>query len=103
MTGMAKAITQTERGSELSWKGMTVGIDLSDKFTSLCFVDEAGEVVEEGRVRTTEAGMAQRFGAMPPCRTVLEVGTHLPWVSRLLASLGHEVMVANPGRVRLIA
>ena len=40
MTGMAKAITQTERESELSWKGMTIGIDLSDKFTSLCFIDE---------------------------------------------------------------
>jgi transposase len=103
MTGMAKAITQTERESELSWKGMTIGIDLSDKFTSLCFIDEAGEVVEEGRVRTTEAGLAQRFGAMSSCRTVLEVGTHSPWVSRLLTRLGHEVIVANPGRVRLIA
>jgi transposase len=27
---------------------------------------------------------------------VLEVGTHSPWVSRQLAALGHEVLVANP-------
>jgi transposase len=33
---------------------------------------------------------------------VLEVGTHSPWVSRLLAQLGHEVIVANARRVRLI-
>jgi transposase len=34
---------------------------------------------------------------------VLEVGTHSPWVSRLLAGLKYEVLVANPGRVRRIA
>jgi transposase len=32
----------------------------------------------------------------------LEVGTHSPWVSRLLKSLGHEVYVANPRQLKLI-
>jgi transposase len=36
-------------------------------------------------------------------RVVLEVGTHSPWVSRLAERAGHEVIVANPRRVRLIA
>jgi transposase len=39
----------------------------------------------------------------PPLRVVLEVGTHSPWISRLLRSWGHEVVVANPHRLRLIA
>ena len=39
----------------------------------------------------------------PKRRVVLEVGTHSPWLHRLLAEVGHEVIVANPGRVRLIA
>jgi transposase len=39
---------------------------------------------------------------MPFCRVVLELGTHSPWVSRLVAEFGHEVVVANPRRVRLI-
>ena len=34
---------------------------------------------------------------------VLEVGTHSPWVSRMLAGMKYEVLVANPGRVRRIA
>jgi transposase len=34
---------------------------------------------------------------------VLEVGPHSPWLSRLLKAQGHEVVVANPRRVRLIA
>jgi transposase len=100
---VTKDSTKTNREAELSWRGMTVGLDLSDKFTSLCFLDGSGEVIEEGRVRTSEAALGQRFGTLPPCRVVLEVGTHSPWVSRLLASHGHEVIVANPGRVRLIA
>jgi transposase len=36
-------------------------------------------------------------------RVAVDVGTHSPWVSRLLASWGHEVLIANPRRVRRIA
>jgi transposase len=30
------------------------------------------------------------------------MGTHSPWISRYLGDLGHEAIVANPRRVRLI-
>jgi transposase len=33
---------------------------------------------------------------------MIEVGTHSPWVSRLLEECGHEVLVANARKVRLI-
>jgi transposase len=46
--------------------------------------------------------MAERFGSRARCRIALEVGTHSPWVSRLLSSLGHEVIVANPRQLQLI-
>jgi transposase len=81
---------------------VTVGLDISDTYSSLCFVDGDEQVLEEGRVRTTKAGLTRRFSTAR-CRVVLEVGTHSPWVSRLLAELGHEVIVANPRKVRLIA
>jgi transposase len=42
------------------------------------------------------------FGAMPRSRIALEIGTHSPWISRLLSELGHEVIVANARKVRLI-
>ena len=60
----------------------TVGIDLSHRFTSICVLDENGEVVEEGKIRTTPDAFERRFSAMEPCRVVLEVGTHSPWVSK---------------------
>jgi transposase len=103
MTGVTDAITQTESDRELPLRGITVGLDISDQFTSLCLLDSSGEVIEEARLRTTETAFSQRFSSMSPSRVILEVGTHSPWISRLLSSFGHEVIVANPRRVRLIA
>jgi len=65
-------------------------------------LDEQGEVLAEGSVATTKKGFAQVFGSKPRSRVALEVGTHSPWVSRYLGDLGHEVIVANARRVRLI-
>ena len=83
--------------------GVTIGLDLSDRYSSFCILDADGTVAEEGRVRTTTPALQRRFGTLAPCRVVLEVGTHSPWMSRLLAGLGHEVVIANPRAVRLIA
>jgi transposase len=35
-------------------------------------------------------------------RIAIETGTHSPWVSRLLEECGHEVLVANARKLRLI-
>ena len=75
---------------------LTIGIDLGDEYSEVCVLDLEGEVSEEGRVKTSEAALHRRFARLEPCRTVLEVGTHSPWVSRLLQSLGHKCLVANP-------
>jgi transposase len=81
---------------------LTVGIDLGDKTSRYCILDEAGEVVSEEQIPTTQAGFDSLFAKMPASRIALEVGTHSPWVSRHLVSLGHEVIVANAHKVKLI-
>ena len=81
---------------------MVVGLDLGDRYTQICVLDEAGEVIEEARVTTTPKALARHFQGTSPARLVLEVGTHSHWVSRLLADLGHEVIVANPRMLRFI-
>jgi len=80
----------------------TIGLDIGDRNSRYCVVDEQGEVTEEGSVATTRKGLDRVLGAATRCRLAMEVGTHSPWVSRHLARLGFEVIVANARRVRLI-
>lgn len=79
-----------------------VGIDLGDKQSKYCVLDLTGNPIGDGVVATTPAALRLRFSAKGRTRIALEVGTHSPWVSRLLEELGHEVIVANPRKLRLI-
>jgi transposase len=82
----------------------TAGLDLGDKYSHLCLIDsQSGEVMEEGRLRTTPETFRRRFASeQPPMRIAIEAGTHSPWASRVLEECGHEVLVANARRLRLI-
>lgn len=77
------------------------GVDVSDRYSSYYSITADGDVVEEGRLRTTASAFEAHFGGRRR-RVVLEVGPHSPWISRLLKGLGHEVIVANARMVALI-
>ena len=81
---------------------LTIGLDLGDRWSFYCVLDEAGEVLLEQKVPTTPEAMKQTFSRIPQSRIALETGTHSPWVSRLLTELGHEVIVAHAQKVQLI-
>jgi transposase len=79
------------------------GIDLGDRYSHLCMLEvDSGEVIEEGRIATNREALRRRFSGAEPMRIAIEAGTHSPWVSRLLEGYGHEVLVANARKVRLI-
>lgn len=73
---------------------LTIGLDLGDRTSQVYGIDAAGACVLERSIATSPAGL-RCFAAQPACRVVLEVGTHSPWVTRALAAMGHEVIVAN--------
>src|SRR5687767_16002739 len=82
---------------------VTAGVDLGDKYSYLCLLDQhSGEVIEEGRLRTTPEAFRRRFASEQPMRIAIEAGTHSPWASRVLEECGHEVLVANSRKTRLI-
>jgi transposase len=81
---------------------LTIGLDLGDRWSFYCVLDEAGKIILEQKVPTTPEAMKQTFGRVPRSLMALETGTHSPWVSRLLAELGHEVIVAHAQKVELI-
>ena len=92
----------TKQSRNISRQTLTIGLDLGDRNSWYCVLNEAGQIQLEQRVRTTAKALQEVFGAMPRSRIALEIGTHSPWISRLLSALGHEVIVANARKVRLI-
>ena len=100
---MKKVSTEVAKQSRnISQQKLTIGLDLGDRNSWYCVVDEAGKIQLEQRVHTTAKALQEVFGAMPGSRIALEIGTHSPWISRLLCELGHEVIVAHARNVRLI-
>lgn len=100
---MQKSSTLRVGGSEIfRGRQLTIGLDLGDRSSNYCILDEAGEVLLEHKLPTTPEAMKRVFGGMPRSRIALETGAHSPWVSRLLTQLGHEVIVAHARNVRLI-
>src|SRR5215213_2439693 len=82
---------------------MTAGLDLGDRHSYLCLIEtQSGEVIEEGRLRTTPEAFRRRFASERPMRIAIEAGTHSPWASRVLEECGHEVLVANARKLKLI-
>ena len=99
---MQKISTTRTNGRKIFKGQLTIGLDLGDRSSSYCVLDEAGKILLEQRLPTTPETMKEIFGRMARCRIAMETGTHSPWVSRLLTALGHEVIVAHAQNVRLI-
>jgi transposase len=97
----ATRVKRTEEGT--AWARVkTIGIDLSDRISHCCGIDDGGEIILEFRVPTDTAAMEKAFGGIGRKTIAIETGTHSPWVSRLLKSLGHEVIVANSRKLRFV-
>ena len=99
---MQKISTMRRSGKNIFRGQLTIGLDLGDRFSAYTILSEAGEIALEHKLATTPEAMKQVFASMPRCRMAMETGTHSPWVSRLLAELGHEVIVGHAQKVRLI-
>jgi transposase len=91
-------------GSRAATPMVTAGLDLGDKYSYLCLIEtDTGKVLEEGRLRTTPETFRRRFDSEQRMTVAIEAGTHSPWVSRVLEEeCGHQVLVANPRKTRLI-
>jgi transposase len=81
--------TKTARGA------VTIGIDIGDQWSHYCTLSASGEMIEEGRFRTTAAALAKHFAQIDPVRIAIENGTHSIWINGQLRGYGHEVIVAN--------
>lgn len=74
----------------------TIGVDLHKRESQLCILTDDGELIER-RIATSRARFTEVIGSRPPARILLEASTESEWVARHLESLGHTVIVADPG------
>src|SRR5205814_616072 len=82
---MKKVSTAARKQSRnFSQQKLTIGLDLGDRSSCYCVLDETGSIVLEQRVATTPKALPAAFGAMPRSRIALETGT----ASRAAAVVG---------------
>src|ERR1044072_6109043 len=81
---------------------LTIGLDLGDRSSHYCVLDESGRIVTESKTATSPKAMEAVFGGMTRSGSALPIWMHSPWVSRLLSQHGHEVIVAHARNVRVI-
>jgi transposase len=74
----------------------TIGLDLHKRESQLSIIDSRGKITEQ-RIVTSRERFTAVLGVRAPCRILLEASTESEWVARHLESLGHEVIVADPG------
>ena len=84
-------------------ENLTIGLDLGDRRHTVCVLNEAGDIVTEETLVNTREVLTAFCARYPGATIVMETGTHSPWISRLVAALGHPVIVANARKVRAIS
>jgi transposase len=99
---MWASTVQAVRNEILKEQKLTIGVDLGDRWSFYCVLDEAGKIILEQKVAMTPEAMKQTFEKIPRSLIAMETGTHSPWMSRLLRELGHQVLVAHAQKVQLI-
>ncbi len=91
--------------SRENWEipAFTLGMDLGDKKSDYCVLSRQGQVLKRGHVSTRRRALEEFFSQQASSRVVIECGTHSRWVEQVARQAGHEVIVSNPRRVRLIS
>ncbi len=81
-----------------------VGIDLHKKTITVCVVNEARKVLNRRRffcARPSE--ILEFFQTLIPFQAVVEATASYPWLIELIEPLADRVLLAHPGKLRVIA
>jgi transposase len=77
-------------------------MDMGDKNHKAVGLSEDGEAVCRDEVPCTPEGVRAYLKRHPGALLAVETGTHCRWVSRVGLELGHEVLVGNARKLRMI-
>jgi transposase len=86
-----------------SQPSVVIGVDVGDRSSRFCVLEAVtGEELRKGRMATSTLGLDRLLSRYRDARVVIEVGTHSAWMSRHIAGLGRDVVVANARKLRMI-
>jgi transposase len=97
MTNRSKILEALKAG-----KRVTAAIDLGSKHSVAGWVDAEGEAIARERIASSSVALERTFGGLPAMLIVIESGGHANWVARRLRAMGHEVIVADAKRLKLL-
>lgn len=80
-----------------------VALDLGDRSSFLCRIELDGTISKSEKIATNRKSLLREFKDQPRLRIILEAGGQSNWIAILLANLGHEVLVVNPRRLKMIS
>ena len=92
----------TTKGDQKETFAFYIGIDLGDKMSDVCVLDQVGEVSEQFRLRTKGTDFQTYFTAIARSRVAVEAGAQSRWVAELVERCGHQVYVSNTRKVPYI-
>lgn len=76
--------------------GITIGLDVSDRFTEGYAIDADGEWIENWRMPTKQGTLREGLSRYLELGWCSGLRCHSPWISRQLKQEGFKVIVANP-------
>jgi transposase len=72
------------------------GIDLANKTSAICIVDEKDRVLRERSIRTESDDLAEALSGLGRLRVVIEASPLAEWVAGLVEQAGHEAVIIDP-------
>lgn len=83
-------------------KVSVIGMDMGDKNHKAVGLSDDGGVVCRDEVPCTPEDVCSYLKGHPGALLAIETGTHCRWVSKLGVELGHEVLVGNARKLRMV-
>lgn len=80
-----------------------IGIDIGDKVNFICILNESGDILDKFEIDNNKEEMIEYFESIEKASIVIEAGSHSPWISRLLISIGHDVFTCNPRHLAAVS
>lgn len=80
-----------------------VGIDLHKKSISVCVVDQARKVLRREKFPCREEVILAFFQSLGPFQAVVEATASYQWLWKLLVPIAQRLVLAHPGKMRIIA